>query len=194
MSAKPFPVERWQPLRALGELFCGPCGRASLTIELAPYELNGEEVDSPLRLDQIDLPVDELFELAGRTFEFPLNPEEGFIDGSVYLRTRHHTVDVLQLAFGAEEAGELPLKVTGCIAPEPCSLDYAETDFVLETRLILPWRETDLPVVAKAAIAACGASKPADAGRVMASLKDDPRGCEWRAELHRLIREQLAHG
>jgi hypothetical protein len=99
-----FPVELLVPtggtlagfdedLEAAGDDF-------SIEIALEPFELEGEEVETSIRLDAIELDVEHARELEGRTFAFPTNPEEGYVDGSVYLGGAHNPVDVHEIRFG----------------------------------------------------------------------------------------------
>ncbi len=102
-----FPSQEIKPLRA--EL-SGKAGKASIEIYLQPVHfpremveqepgLNGG-IESTIRLDFIELPTVELAELAGRTFDFPVNPVDGYIDGSIYLLNVHNPVDVTRISFG----------------------------------------------------------------------------------------------
>jgi hypothetical protein len=53
-----------------------------------------------IRLDRIDLPETDLSELAYRSVRFPISPQEGYIDGSIYVRYMHNPVDVAEITFG----------------------------------------------------------------------------------------------
>ena len=50
-----------------------------------------KRVETSIRLDGIDLPSNPKA-LAGRTCDFPVNPEDGYIDGSIYFFAAHHPV------------------------------------------------------------------------------------------------------
>ncbi len=39
---------------------------------------------------------------AGQAFNFPTNPNHGYIDGSVYIQHAHHPVDVTSIRYGRE--------------------------------------------------------------------------------------------
>ena len=77
----------------------------SMEIDLAPIDMfrDGEFSDRLIRLDSVKLPTTDLAVLSGRTFDFPLNPEDGYIDGSVYFLDRHNPVDVTKIVFSALE-------------------------------------------------------------------------------------------
>jgi hypothetical protein len=72
---------------------------ASLQILLAPFLFDSEIVDTSIRLDKINLPSIALVDLVGRSFTFPVDPEDRSIDGSIYLNAVHHPVDVTSMAF-----------------------------------------------------------------------------------------------
>jgi len=62
-----------------------------------------ELIETEIGLEFIDLPGSDLGALAGRTFDFPVNPDDGYIDGSVYLGGVHNPVDVTRIEFGAAQ-------------------------------------------------------------------------------------------
>ncbi|AYF76973.1 hypothetical protein D7D52_27780 [Nocardia yunnanensis] len=67
-----------------------------------------EIIETSLRLDFIHLPAENLAELSGRTFTFPVNPEGNFIDASIYIGGGHCPVDVTQIDFGPADDGQIP--------------------------------------------------------------------------------------
>ncbi|SEJ54156.1 hypothetical protein SAMN04488058_11051 [Deinococcus reticulitermitis] len=115
-----FPVQKIRPTHA--EL-SGEAGEAGIAIFLEPVPLPEEVtqtrdwqeaglegvMDSTIRLDFIDLPTVELAELAGRTFDFPVNPEDASIDGSIYFLAAHNPVDVSQISFGEMQGEQVPV-------------------------------------------------------------------------------------
>jgi hypothetical protein len=58
-------------------------------------------VDTLVRLDGIRLDLHEPRVQAQRSHRFPINPQDGYIDGSVYLLHPHVPLDVTELSFGA---------------------------------------------------------------------------------------------
>lgn len=72
-------------------------------IPLEPFELDGQRQEASVRLDFIRLPVSDWRDLEGREYRFPVNPEEGYIDGSVLLRGVHHPADATRIRFGRIE-------------------------------------------------------------------------------------------
>jgi hypothetical protein len=57
-------------------------------------------VSTQIRLDFIEMPAEDLAGLANRAFRFPVNPVDGYIDGSMYLCGSHNPVDVTAIEFG----------------------------------------------------------------------------------------------
>ena len=72
----------------------------NISIPIAPFSLGGESVATSFELEAIDFGTQSIAELANNTFSFPVNPEEGYIDGSIYLTNVHNPVDVTEIAFG----------------------------------------------------------------------------------------------
>jgi hypothetical protein len=97
-------------------------GTWSITIPLAPFSADDryepttfrpgtagpELIETEIRLDFIELPAEDLAALSERTFAFPVNPEEGYIDGSVYLLATHAPVEVVRIDFGQASGHEIP--------------------------------------------------------------------------------------
>ncbi|MEM7117647.1 MAG: hypothetical protein AAF614_34765, partial [Chloroflexota bacterium] len=105
---KEFPKSKIKPQKAT---LSGIASQASLEMLLEPFtlELDGysEQILAPIILEGISLPSVELSQLRGRTFHFPKNPEEGYIDGSFYFFSAHHPIDVTKLEFSQMKDGQL---------------------------------------------------------------------------------------
>jgi hypothetical protein len=71
-----------------------------IEIPLQPFEFGGELQKTAVRLDFIELPVSDWRQLQNREFRFPVNPQPGYIDGSVYLGHAHNPCDVTRIRFG----------------------------------------------------------------------------------------------
>jgi len=112
-----FPFSSIFPLQA--KLTAGTMGKPSIEVIFAPFTITtsvdeGSELldfDTALRADFIDLPVTELSSLQNRTFDFPVNPEDGYIDASVFFSGAHNPVDITRLAFGNLIDGKVPLTI-----------------------------------------------------------------------------------
>jgi hypothetical protein len=73
-------------------------GLQNIHIPIAKFVLDDEIVDTSVRLDRISLAT-TLNNMIGENIEFPINPSEGYIDGSIYLRETHNPVDVTSIKF-----------------------------------------------------------------------------------------------
>lgn len=73
--------------------------QSTIEIPINPFILDGQDVKTSIWLEEINFPS-ELEHLANHQFQFPINPEEGYIDGSIYLRNVHNPVDVTSITFG----------------------------------------------------------------------------------------------
>lgn len=91
-----FSVDRLTPERAVLRAL------ESIEIVLVPFRLDDEVVDTSIRLDDIALP-DTVEALEQQAFSFPVNPADGYIDGTVYIQSRHNPVDVTHISFGRRE-------------------------------------------------------------------------------------------
>ncbi len=129
----PFPIEVLEPR---GGVLSGSGGDAMIEIPLAPFQLDDLEVSTAIVLGGIELPTVELEELAGRRFSFPVNPEDGYIDGSVYIEHAHHPVDVTSIEFGniAPRGLEAKLQMQFVFQHEGLR-EYANAEHVLTTLL-----------------------------------------------------------
>lgn len=127
MTMIPFPLDLLKPRHAI---LSGEAGNAALEILLCPFYWQGELVDTSIRLDGIALPEVTLRPLLGQSFEFPLNPDENAIDGSIYLDHRHHPVDVNRLVFNRTRQNSATVVIKGCYVFEHEGLgEYANTPF-----------------------------------------------------------------
>ncbi len=119
-------------LSARHAILSGTPEEVSIEILISPFLWEQEIVDTSIRLDGIELPSNMLKDLAGKSFEFPLNPDEGYIDGSIYLGGAHHPVDVSSLSFNRSRDGHLTLVVKGVYVFEFEGLDdLPNTPFTL---------------------------------------------------------------
>ena len=75
-------------------------GYYEITINLEPFYWSGEEVNTSIRLGSIDFGGIEFNQLSRKRFSFLPNPNEGYVDGSVYLEGHHNYLDVSLIYFG----------------------------------------------------------------------------------------------
>ena len=71
-----------------------------IEIPLEPFQFDGGIQRTKVRLDFIRLPVSDWRDVQGHEYRFPVNPKQGYIDGSVYLGNVHIPADVTLIRFG----------------------------------------------------------------------------------------------
>jgi hypothetical protein len=127
-------MENFSPktLKAYHAILSGVPGNISITLLMLPFLREGEIVNTEIRLDGINLPSNMLRDLADKVFAFPINPDVGYIDGSIYLEGTHHPVDVTSLRFCKSRTGYLTLILKGIYAFSDEGLgDFGDTPFTL---------------------------------------------------------------
>ena len=70
-----------------------------IEIGLKPFIIEDETIETSIVLGFISFNIKELKELESKTFRFQINPEKGYIDGSIYLFDVHNPFDVKQITF-----------------------------------------------------------------------------------------------
>jgi hypothetical protein len=89
-------------------------------------------------LDWIKLNIRSLQNLENKTFAFPINPTDGYIDGSIYLFDVHNIVDTTIITFGKFNNQKIPIKTTLRIDFELEGTGFATTKYLdFETELNL---------------------------------------------------------
>ncbi|MDF3883656.1 GatB/YqeY domain-containing protein [Cupriavidus basilensis] len=169
-----FPVALLQPLVAHLLPSAIHAHGADLQIELAPFVLGGAPVRTAIRLDGVSLPSPSLEGLAGRRLLFPLNPEPGYIDGSIYVDGRHHAVDVSELRFGELDPHGLPVTLEGWIHFDD-GTRFDDTPLSLAARIARPLSEPELDALIDNTAAEAGIATAHQSGKVMAALSRNPR-------------------
>ncbi|MCL2714830.1 MAG: hypothetical protein FWD68_09685 [Alphaproteobacteria bacterium] len=129
----PFPIKALKPRHAV---LSGEPGCVSINVLMRAFIWNEEIVDTALRLDDIGLLSVDLADLAGKAFAFPVNPEDGYIDGSIFLGGAHHPVDVTALSFPHDSDGGLTVVIEGTYVFEYEGLaDLPDTPFTFSTSI-----------------------------------------------------------
>lgn len=82
----------------------------TIFLPITKFVLDDEIIETSLRLDGIQL-TESLSSCIGKTIKFPINPVEGYIDGSIYLRNSHNPVDVTEIKFLKQDNKKLILEM-----------------------------------------------------------------------------------
>ena len=88
-----------------------------IRIPIAFFSLEAESINTAVRLDCVVLPTSNLQTLSGSTHSFPTNPDDGFIDGSIYIGSRHHPIDVHEIKFAATDGKSIKATIA-------CEIDF----------------------------------------------------------------------
>lgn len=91
-----FSVTKWEFLQ--GEFNKEEGTYYSIILPVSKFVLEDEIVSTSIQLYAIELP-ENLPSYIGKTVSFPVNPNDGYIDGSVYLQNAHNPVDVSEIKF-----------------------------------------------------------------------------------------------
>ena len=94
---KTFPSDLIKPASAT---LSGEVGNGSVNISLEPFTIGDETIEAEIVADLVNLPTHDFSSLAKTVHEFPVNPEDGYIEASVYIEHAHHPVDINKLTFG----------------------------------------------------------------------------------------------
>lgn len=104
-----FPIEKVVYSKSI---LSGNAGDVSIEIFLSRFELESdgytESVQTSIRLEGINIPNNP-DELEGRKYVFPVNPTDGYIDGSIYFFSAHNPVDVTSIKFGMKSPNSLSM-------------------------------------------------------------------------------------
>jgi hypothetical protein len=139
IQKRSFPLSR---LKARHAILSGEPHDVSIEVLLDPFLWvgvaensifrEGELIDTKLRLDGIDLPSVHLADLIGQKISFPLNPDEAAIDGSIYLGSAHHPIDVTSIAFIRSRDDKTTVLIQGTYIFEHEGLDdFKNTSFTI---------------------------------------------------------------
>ncbi len=132
MKLEDFPLER---LDTLPGIISRRNDRFDIAIGLRPFELDGGTVSTAFRLDGIELPAEGQLSWQRGIFEFPTNPEPGYVDGSLYLRHSHNPIDLTRIEFGEFRDNRINAKLTLSILFEYEHTGFSNLDVEFEVTL-----------------------------------------------------------
>jgi hypothetical protein len=110
-------------------------GSYSIIVPIEKFVLDDKVVETELRLDRILLP-DALKSYVGKIVNFPINPIEGYIDGSVYLKDAHSPIDVTEIEFIGLEENILNVKLKMNFIFEYEGIGFKNEELINEVRLL----------------------------------------------------------
>lgn len=80
-------------------------------IPIEEMNYKGNKENTEIQLEFIDFKINNLSELENRLFKFPKNPENGYIDGSIYFGGAHNPADALSISFGNIKGNTITAKI-----------------------------------------------------------------------------------
>ena len=104
-----FSVTKWEFLQ--GQLNKEGENYYSINLPISKFVLDDEIVATSVQLYAIELP-ETLSNYIEKIVSFPVNPNNGYIDGSVYLKNVHNPVDVPEIKFLKFENEFIELEIT----------------------------------------------------------------------------------
>ena len=83
----------------------------SIEVELEEFEVDDEIINTSFILEFINFKIDDVHKLENQTFDFPVYPDTGYIDSSVYILYTHHPVSVSKITFGKIQNGYIAVTI-----------------------------------------------------------------------------------
>lgn len=77
----------------------------SIQINLEEFILSASPINTSIILSRILLNIVSLKELENKEYNFPINPVDGYVDGSIYLFEAHNPFDVKKIKFSKIKNG-----------------------------------------------------------------------------------------
>jgi hypothetical protein len=108
----------------------------TIIIPIEKFKLDEEIVYTKLWFDRILL-SEPLQSYIGKTVVFPVNPAEGYIDGSTYLRGAHNPVDISAIKFIKLENEILTVELTMAFVFEFEGIGFKNEQLIKEVNLII---------------------------------------------------------
>jgi hypothetical protein len=108
----------------------------TIIVPIAKFKLDEEIVDTKLWFDRILL-SEPLQSYVGRTVVFPVNPTEGYIDGSTYLRGAHNPIDISAIKFVKVENKILTAELTMTFVFEFEGIGFKNEQLIKQVNLII---------------------------------------------------------
>ncbi|MCX2680070.1 hypothetical protein OOZ15_08985 [Galbibacter sp. EGI 63066] len=100
----------------------------NMEIELEDFVIEEGIVQTMIVLDYIKLQIKSIRELQNKTYDFPVNSTDGYIDGSIYLFHVYNPLDVTRIEFGEISNNQIQATIHYSIDFEFEGTKYAKTD------------------------------------------------------------------
>lgn len=107
----------------------------SIRIDLEEFQFQSEFEDTCIQLDFIKMKFNSFLDIENKEIEFALNPEDGYIDGSIYLDSQHVPVDISKISFSSFDKDNINAKFKGVVLFDYCGYEDLNQEFIIETTL-----------------------------------------------------------
>ncbi|MGC4104387.1 hypothetical protein [Ferruginibacter sp.] len=122
----------------------------TIQIDLKEIFLADQAIETSIILNFIRLNINRLKELENKVFEFPVNPDEGYIDGSILLFDVHNPFDVKKIEFSDSDHGSIDATLHFDIDFEYEDTGYEKlSDYKLKVNLSYGYLSFDEEMMAK---------------------------------------------
>jgi hypothetical protein len=116
--------------------YVGGINAYSIILPIQKFVFDNKIVETELRIDRILLP-NALESYIGQKITFPINPNEGYIDASIYLREAHNPIDITEIGFISFAGNSIILKLTMNFIFEHEGLGFKNEKFTKEVKMII---------------------------------------------------------
>lgn len=82
-----------------------------IDLPIRPFDYHGVMQETLVCLCRIRFDVSDWRRLANCEFRFPVNPTDGYVDGSIYLGDAHNPADVTRIHFGHSDGDILEAEI-----------------------------------------------------------------------------------
>lgn len=114
----------------------------NIEIDLEPIEIEEESIETSIRLEFIPIPFKSLTDIQSKSFKFPINPQDGYIDGSIYIIHEHIPVDITKISFGESVGNKLDAHFIGNI---PLQEEFEVPDIAIDCSCLVEFDQVFIP-------------------------------------------------
>ena len=101
----------------------------NINITLEDFNYKNQNQQTYISFEFIELPIKSYNELQNNTYNFPINPENGYIDGSIYINGSHNPIDVIEISFSKTAKNFIYAHFKAIISFEDNSIKQTEFEF-----------------------------------------------------------------
>lgn len=140
MSLKQFPIQKLD-FSDSEIYFCNNdiFKKIEILIKLEPFQLNlGYEVEEVDQVLEIDFDIEEnetINDFENKVMEFPVNPDYGYVECSIYIGNVHNPIDITKIEFGKRIENKIAVKIYSHWLFEHEKTGFKNEKIIIETIL-----------------------------------------------------------